>query len=650
MNENRLPKMARFTILTALLFAIGLLIETHSPRSFFGILLDFGFVGLVFSFFYYCFLTFRWLKQKLLWKVRNKIIISYAFVGILPLLLLLAINWLLLVVIFKQLSGLYLQTELENIENLLRQASDSTLLGYYSEASTRSPEALASRCREQLERLPRGFANARCVLLEGDGALFSVSTGEGDSSGQKDEALAVQTPSWLSNRYSGLIDLQGQVHLSSLARIQESDRVLAILLPLDSVLLSSIHRRTAMQVEQIHATGGLQTEFSRFFDSQSLTSVGAAHFFRPVSFESGLETDERVLLISIPFQTLVDHFFARAAGSLVFLTIFLVALFLIIELIALLIGIFIARSITRSVHQIDTGTHQIRQGDLQYRIPVKNQDQLGSMASSFNQMADSIVELTGEVARKEWLEKEMEIAEQVQSQLFPKGLPKIEGIQVAAQCVPARQVSGDYYDFIPYETHRLDVVFGDISGKGISAALLMASTQSTIRNQLLSLHPDSENRIQRAVADVNRNLYKHSTPEAFSTLVLSHYDSESGQLSYCNAGHPPPLHFRGTDQLYRLGRGGTVVGLFEDWEYEQATVELQPGDLILYFTDGVIEAENQAGQQFEEERLIDLVRSNLFLTVHDIEKLIVDEVFAWADGQEQADDITVACVKVTREI
>jgi sigma-B regulation protein RsbU (phosphoserine phosphatase) len=148
-----------------------------------------------------------------------------------------------------------------------------------------------------------------------------------------------------------------------------------------------------------------------------------------------------------------------------------------------------------------------------------------------------------------------------------------------------------------------------------------------------------------AVAEVNKQLYSRSSPEIFSTLVLNHYDSESRRLAYCNAGHHPPLLFSNGD-VRDLTTGGTVVGLFENWDYEGAEVQLKPGDLLIFFTDGVVEAESDEGEQFGTERLVELIKSNTFLTAHDIQALILEQVFEWSGSQDQADDITVVSFKV----
>ena len=204
---------------------------------------------------------------------------------------------------------------------------------------------------------------------------------------------------------------------------------------------------------------------------------------------------------------------------------------------------------------------------------------------------------------------------------------QVKGLQIAAQCMPARQVSGDYYDFLVHGRSRLDIVVGDISGKGISAALLMASLQSAIRSGLLEWNGDLDPRARMAevTRNVNRQLYRRSSPESFSTLVLNHFDGDAMKLYYCNAGHHPPLVFS-EDDVFGLTAGGTVVGLFENWEFDAGEVSLRPGDLLVYFTDGVVEAVNDEGEQYGTDRLVEVVRSKLLL-VPTVEEVDVELTF-----------------------
>lgn len=218
--------------------------------------------------------------------------------------------------------------------------------------------------------------------------------------------------------------------------------------------------------------------------------------------------------------------------------------FVVVEVGSLIIGVAIAHSITRSIHQIDAGARNIRADNFEFRIPSRNRDQLDSMATAFNHMSESIVGLMTQVSAKEPLGKEAEITREVQTHLFPREFPRIPGLQVAGTCLPARSVSGDYYDFIPYGDRRLDILIADISGKGIAAALLMASLQSSFRSHVIhqNLAANASNGVSQSVFTLNHQLYRHTSADKFATLVLARIDTQDLSLTYCNAGHnPPPL-------------------------------------------------------------------------------------------------------------
>ena len=174
----------------------------------------------------------------------------------------------------------------------------------------------------------------------------------------------------------------------------------------------------------------------------------------------------------------------------------------------------------------------------------------------------------------------------------------------------------------------------------------MASLQSSFRSHVIhqNLAGNSDG-ISDAVATLNHQLYQHTSPEKFATLVLARVDAQDLSLTYCNAGHNPPL-LVSNGSVTRLSTGGIVAGIFANPEYEEERISLQKGDVVTFYTDGVVEAENPRGDQFGEEQLEELVKTNAFLTADDIRALILDEVSDWIEGREQRDDVTVVTLKV----
>ncbi len=326
----------------------------------------------------------------------------------------------------------------------------------------------------------------------------------------------------------------------------------------------------------------------------------------------------------------------------------LVGMFLFAELVSLLIGFTISKRITRSVHDVYQGILALQKGDLSHRIPVRRSDQLGLLAHSFNHMSASIERLLEEVVEKKRLEQELEIAREVQATLFPKQLPHPPGMAVFGGCKAARTVSGDYYDFIVEDETHLNIVVGDISGKGISAALLMANLQAAMRSQLLSHKHEDPASVGQSLADVmtqlNQQIYLNSPPEKYATLFLSRYDADARRLWYCNAGHLPPIVLD-AQGIRTLEATGTVVGLLPDAVYLSKCIDMTPGTLLAIFTDGVTEAVNGADEEFGDKQLLEALQQSRARTPEAIWDHVLSKVGEWQGGLPQHDDITLIVAK-----
>jgi sigma-B regulation protein RsbU (phosphoserine phosphatase) len=290
------------------------------------------------------------------------------------------------------------------------------------------------------------------------------------------------------------------------------------------------------------------------------------------------------------------------------------------------------------------------------------------LETSFNGMTENIEKLLKEQKEKQRLENELSIAQEVQAQLFPKGVFDVESLELYGFCSPARTVSGDYYDFVPLGPDNLALAVGDISGKGISAALLMATIHSAVRAYSLERAPMmasagvgyggsfSLHRMESATLDtdispsllctmLNRQVY-HSTPmEKYATIFLGIYDGVERKLTYCNAGHLPPIILAEDGSVRRLDVGGSVIGLLDGLSFGEADVNFRPGEIFIAYSDGVTEPENEFGE-FGEERLIQLVRENQQLPLQRIADLVVAAVKDWIGGVEQPDDITIVLARL----
>jgi serine phosphatase RsbU (regulator of sigma subunit)/catechol 2,3-dioxygenase-like lactoylglutathione lyase family enzyme len=236
--------------------------------------------------------------------------------------------------------------------------------------------------------------------------------------------------------------------------------------------------------------------------------------------------------------------------------------------------------------------------------------------------------------------QELEIAKQVQARLFPQMLPPMETLDYAGSCIQARQVGGDYHDILDLGRGRFGLVIGDISGKGIAAALLMANLQANLRSQCAIALDD----LERLLCSVNRLFYENTSESSYATLFFAEYDDQTRRLRYVNCGHLPALVLRQDGAVERLASTATLVGIFPEWDCSIAECQLSAGDSLALYTDGITESFNDAGEEFGELRLIDALRRHLDLAPQAVIASIVDEVRTFSP-HEQFDDITLIVAK-----
>ncbi len=239
---------------------------------------------------------------------------------------------------------------------------------------------------------------------------------------------------------------------------------------------------------------------------------------------------------------------------------------------------------------------------------------------------------------------EMEIARQVQARLFPQSLPAMKSLDYAGACIQAREVGGDYYDFLHLGEHGLGLVLGDVAGKGIAGALLMANLQANLRSQC-AVARDEPRRLLRSV---NQLFYENTTDNTYATLFFAEYDDRSQRLRYINCGHLPALLFRRDSSVVRLDSTCTVLGLFNEWDCQVREAALSPGDMLVIYTDGVTEAFNSAEEEFGEDRLVQAIRRRRELPARDLLASVVDEVRRFSPA-EQSDDITLIAARCRPE-
>jgi sigma-B regulation protein RsbU (phosphoserine phosphatase) len=341
-------------------------------------------------------------------------------------------------------------------------------------------------------------------------------------------------------------------------------------------------------------------------------------------------------------------------------------------------AIRLSRTMTASVSDLYEATLSIDRGELHHRIAVSRTDQLAELSRSFNRMAVSLQRLLEEQQEKERLQSELFIAQEVQANLFPTSVRDLPTLELHGICRPARSVSGDYYDFLVFYKDEennpagrvetgVGIALGDISGKGISAALLMATLHSAVRayrfaservvyaaSAVAGLTVSRDGRAGdlgelfespgRIMGLLNRHLYRSTQPEKYATLFLAHYDAATAWLTYSNAGHLPPLLLSHDGTVRRLDQGGTVVGLIDGMHYEEGRFQMQSGDILVAYSDGVTEPENEFGE-FGEERLLEVVDRYRDQPLHVISAQVMQALDDWIGADEQPDDITLVLAR-----
>ncbi|MDI6808639.1 MAG: SpoIIE family protein phosphatase [Candidatus Eisenbacteria bacterium] len=352
------------------------------------------------------------------------------------------------------------------------------------------------------------------------------------------------------------------------------------------------------------------------------------------------ERTHSVFTVETTFRSVVRSF---ASTEQIVNRVYLIAFaavagfFGVILVLVALVGFGLAGGITRYVSVLQRGTQQLRGGDLSVTIDVESRDELGELAESFNLMVADLNRMVVEVKEKERLEAELESARAIQMRLLPEQVPQVPGFEIASAFLPATQVGGDYYDFISLPEGRLGLAVGDVSGKGMPAALLMANLQASLHALIESTLSPRE-----LVSRLNRALYLNTASHMFATFFYGMLDVSQGKLSYVNAGHNFPI-LCGKGRLGHLSEGGALLGVFPDSKYHEGQVLLEPGEIVTLYSDGVTEARDSGDKEFGEERLMQLIRSNAGERANAILKLVLKEIEEFC-GIPQ-DDVTLVVVK-----
>jgi sigma-B regulation protein RsbU (phosphoserine phosphatase) len=562
-----------------LLLAAYAVFSWIAPRNGFGLVLE---VASIVAGLWLAIRLLRLIARQAVWRLRNRLLITYLFIAGVPLVLILGLAALAGYMLVYQLSAYLVIAELNHRIEAMTVADGATL------------------------PVPAGGFPAKGVLQREDNYyLFStVKTPEGE--------VIVTVP--LTREY------------------------LAALVP--SLGLVGIDQPTGRPSKRARGAPALPPAVNRF-DTEVVwfATVPAFDWSTP-----GRTSDLTLAVLTRVSAVLSTVFNRKTDVAQEFLEVVLIAglvVFALVEIVCGVIGITMTRNITGAVHHLYEGTNRVMQGDFSHRIEVHGKDQLAELGTSFNRMTENLAHLLTVAKEKERLESEIEIAREVQNQLYPRVAPQTNSLRLTAICRPARTVSGDYYDYEMVRDGCVALAIGDVAGKGISAALLMATLQSSLRTQLNSPgNGDESLSAARLVSQLNQYLYANTSAEKFTTLCLGLYEEASGSFLYSNGGHLPPALVR-AGEIHRLDVNGTVVGAFPRAEYGESRITLEPRDLLVFFTDGVTEPENEYGEMFGEERFLDLLVRNAHLGEEEIVRLVIESVRAWTGSEELQDDMTL---------
>lgn len=660
-------------------------------------------------------LSLQIVRRRMLWSLRNKLVLTYLLIGLAPVVLFVTLVMVSAYVAAGQFAIHLVDSRLQ------------TELGQMAGANEHRAELIAQvlEGRPSAEEVERrdGAAEVDVTGMRLHPETKAYINGTPVALDPIDEKTPMGLPPWASELKTGDFQnlvLDGDdlylvaVHQQHLADGRKFTLVSSV--PVDSLLMNTMADglgRAVLFPERVGSLGDERRKATTAKETRSAAAgmaaaeAGAGKGTRGIAGGRELQgtnpADIRVRFLSTVPMTdwgsgdldsllievdsrptlLYRQLFGASLGGVVTSgirdgLIALCVVFALIEMLALFMATRLSRTITASVSDLYEATQAIDHGRLDHRIGVTRQDQLAELSRSFNTMTGSLQRLLEEQKEKERLQNEISIAQEVQANLFPHRISNMASLELHGICRPARSVSGDYYDFLVFHQEAnegvparretgVGIAIGDISGKGISAALLMATLHSAVRayrfaseelvyseSSIAGLTSSREdNAIDcdelfqspgRILSLLNRHLYRSTQPEKYATLFLAHYDAASAMLTYSNAGQLPPLVLGRDNTVRRLDQGGTVVGLIDGMHYDEDRFQMRSGDIIVAYSDGVTEPENDFGE-FGEARLMDIVSRYRDEPLHVISNKVMQALDAWIGAEEQPDDITLVLAR-----
>ena len=472
-------------------------------------------------------------------------------------------------------------------------------------------------------------------------------------------ARAATKPRWLdTGSFSGVVVDQGNLEIRALRFVEREGCLISVLVrvPLTKSFLNRLSTQVGLKI-----SGTRVVPIARFRAERGMAGEVEANFIPgsgypiPVvvsarNWATGQFEDWTVCQLHPTYAPTVEGLnrmgLRRASwispfGSIAFGLALIYAA-------GLLLSVRLSQRIIAAVDGLSHAARRVGKGDFSVRLPVREQDQLGILASSFNEMTQDLETLREQEKRSAVLERDIALAQEVQQYLYPRTPPVLSGASVWAGTTPARVVSGDLYDFLSFRDGNVGLLCADVSGKGVSAALMMSHLQALARGRLLSV---DETRVQPRpatfVTGFNRDLRGRFGNNRYATMFYAEFDERSKLLRYINAGHCPPILISEKAEPMKLTEGDLPVGLLSQVKYEELRLDLSKGGAVIVYTDGITDALNSKGEEFGEARLMSCCNSlPVGAGAEAIGRLISRAVTEWTAGVEQFDDVTILVLSV----
>jgi phosphoserine phosphatase RsbU/P len=607
---------------------------------------------------YLLFRLISWWRTRLLWRLRNRLIVAYLFIAVVPILLILILVILAGRIVYSQLGAYLLYEDIHDRVEMIRDIAEHIAAAH----AARMPGGFTEEESERVLAAQSHTVHDR--ELPGLSITFS-----------NDTTLLRNVAGPAGNAFAGILQQEDSLSLTSIRVIPHARgvRVVTLSIPVTPEFLASIAPDLgAIQLnlmERFSPGAGRGAIYnagtSRYVLAKPIIARNRALqppiFWLDAAVAIGLALDsvfvghdghvERIRPVLAASNARLSQLNARiftVLGDLrdtYQLALVVVGIiFLLIGIAGLVTGIVLTQRITTAISDLYRATQFVQSGDFSHRVQVDHRDQLGILGESFNQMTESITNLIEEQKRANRLQNELSIAREVQNQLFPQQMPHVPGVEIEAICKAARMVSGDYYDFIQLSPTHIAIAVADISGKGISAALLMASLQAALRSQVLA--PGTEHlSTAELVARLNKHLVRNTGDDRFATFFIAVYDCATRTLRYTNAGHLPSFLICHGKSV-RLDKGGMVLGVIEDYEYEEGALTVPAGAILVGYSDGLVEPENVYGEEFGIRRVEEAAIRVEAALPRVVAESLMTAAEEWAGTPEQADDMTVIVARL----